>query len=217
MKLGKYVIGVCCAVVFGGVAMNAPAAAAALNGTWQLDAAASDDLDQAAEALADRLNAQARKSRDERFDRSRTRNTGNRYDRQVEAVESMIREDNRSLDWGGPPAVREMLGVETLKLYQSRKVVILYGGVRKRLLTINPAGRAYSVSGQELNHDELGRSLAFVDDGDLVVETELNSGGQLVERFSTDAAGERLVVSIQQRSLRKGPWLEFERVFQRIE
>ena len=166
---------------------TAPAVlAGAVNGTWQLDPAASENLDEAADALNTRLNEEER-SKPQEFERRSSASGGNRYQAQVDAVQRMIREDNRSRAWGGPPEVREMLSAETLKIYQERKVVILYDSARKRLLRINPAGRAFSYSGTETTDDELGRSLTYLDDDALVVETSVYDGSNLVERFEAVA------------------------------
>jgi hypothetical protein len=191
----------------------AVAHAGAVNGTWRLDAAASENLEDVADALNDRLNEKER-DKPQEFER-RSSSGGNRYQAQVDAVERMIKEDNRSRAWGGPPEVREMLNAQTLKIYQQKKVVILYDGQRKRLLRINPAGRAFSYSGTETTDDELGRSLTYLDDEALVVETQVYDGGNLVERFEVVDGGARLRMTARQRERSAGPWLELTREFTR--
>ena len=184
-----------------------------LNGTWQLDAKASDELDEVADKLNAELNERDRARRRDEKDR-KSYSGSNRYQRQMDAVNEMIREDNRSRQWGGPPEVRAMIEAERIKLYVANRVVVLYDDARRRLLTVNPTGRAFSVSGAEFTADEIGRSLTFFEDGDLVIETELAVGGKLVERFAFDAQTGGMRVTIRQRELRTGPWLELTRVFQ---
>lgn len=193
-----------------------PAFAGAVDGTWRLDAAASQNLEDAAEAFNEALNEKER-DRPQEFEHSSSKRGGGRFQAQADATARMIAEDNRSRRWGGPPEVREMLHAEVLRLYQQRKVVVLYDATRKRLLRINPAGRAFSVSGTETTEDDIGRSLSWLDGDALVVETDVYDGSQLVEHFAVDDSGERLIVSIRQRERRGGPWLEFERQFTRVE
>lgn len=189
-----------------------------LNGTWQLDAAASDTLEEAAAALNAYLKEEYRRNKEQKFAKDEQVSTrGNRFLAQQRATAMMIRENDFDIDWGGPPEVREMLGAATIKLYQASKAVILYDGTRRRLLAINPAGRAYSVKGTELTTDEIGRSLTFVEDGALVVETDIYNGDKIVERFESVAGSDVLTLTIRLQEGRRSPWLEFERVFNRVE
>ena len=107
-----------------------------LNGTWQLDAKASDELDEVADKLNAELNERDRARRRDEKDR-KNYSGSNRYQRQMDAVNEMIREDNRSRQWGGPPEVRAMIEAERIKLYVANRVVVLYDDARRRLLTVN--------------------------------------------------------------------------------
>lgn len=187
----------------------------ALNGTWTLDEAASDDVDEAGRAFNKELNELERERTKQKFDRDQRTRAGNKYDEQRLATEALIREDHRSRNWDIPEDVRTLVETPSLKLYQGRKVAILYGEAAKRLLTINPAGRAFSVSGTQITRDEFGRALTYVDGEAVVVETDLTSGDRLVERFETADGGSRLVYTVRFQLAARGPWLEFQRLFDR--
>jgi hypothetical protein len=188
----------------------------ALNGTWAVDEELSTTLEAAGAAFNDELNEARRRNKRQTFDRSNSnsRRTRGRFDQQVAATSEMIAEDMRSIKWGDTVMQQDMLNASTIKLYIARKVAVLYGGSLKRLLTINPAGRAYSVSGTEVTNDAVGRSLTYLEDGQLVIETSVHGGGRMVERFRYDAARERLVMKAELQERRDGPWLDFERVFE---
>ncbi|MEQ8231756.1 MAG: hypothetical protein RLW61_15675 [Gammaproteobacteria bacterium] len=193
------------------------AAEEALNGTWALDEQASTALEDAAKAFNDELNEQRRNSRRQTFDRDSGGRSRSRFDGQVRATSEMIAEDMRSLEWGEAPLQRDILTAATLKLYVARKVAVLYDGALKRLLTINPAGRAYSVSGTEVTNDEVGRSLTYLENGQLVIETSVHGGGRMVERYRVEDGGQRLMMKAELQERRDGPWLEFEREFARAD
>lgn len=189
-----------------------------LNGTWTVDEALSVTLESAAETRNKELKEEYRRNKKQKFAKDEPRNPGgDRFQAQQMATEGLIRESDLDIDWGGPPEVREMLAARTLKLYQGTKAVILYDGDRRRMLAINPAGKAYSVSGTELNQDEIGRSMAYVEDGALVVETEIYNGDKLLERFTCAEGSNELTVQIRLKEGRRRPWLEFERVFRRAD
>ncbi|MEQ8664041.1 MAG: hypothetical protein RLW62_24755 [Gammaproteobacteria bacterium] len=189
----------------------------ALNGTWTLDAAASATLEEAGAAYSEELNERRRRNQRQTFDRDAGRTPRNRFDGQVQATTEMIEEDMRSHVWGDTPAQHDILGAATLKLYVARKVAVLYDGTLKRLLTINPAGRAYSVSGTEVTNDTVGRSLTYLEDAQLVIETSVHGGGRMTERYRVEDDGRRLVMQAELQESRSGPRLEFERVFTRAD
>ena len=187
----------------------------ALNGTWVIDEELSTTLEAAGAAFNDELNEARRRNKRQTFDRSNSNSRARgRFDQQVAATSEMIAEDMRSINWGDTAMQQDMLNAPTIKLYVARKVALLYGGTLKRLLTINPAGRAYSLSGTEVTNDAVGRSLTYLEDGQLVIETSVHGGGRMVERFRYDAARERMVMKAELQERRDGPWLEFERVFE---
>jgi len=200
--------------VLGPVAVSANP----LNGTWTVDQALSATLESAADARNKELKEEYRRNKKQKFSKDEQRNRGgDRFQAQLMATEGMIRENDLDIDWGGPPEVREMLAARTIKLYQASKAVILYDGGRRRMLAINPAGKAYSVSGTEVNEDEIGRSLAYVDDGALVVETDIYNGDKVIERFASAEGSNELTVRIQLQEGRRSPLLEYERVFRRAD
>lgn len=197
------------------VTMTSSRASEALNGTWMLDEERSTTLEAAGAAFNDELNEARRRNKRQTFDRSNSNSrVRGRFDQQVAATSEMIAEDMRSIKWGDTAMQQDILNASTIKLYVARKVAVLYGSSLKRLLTINPAGRAYSVSGTEVTNDAVGRSLTYLEDGQLVIETSVHGGGRMVERFRYDAAQDRLVVKAELQERRDGPWLEFERVFE---
>jgi hypothetical protein len=189
-----------------------------LNGTWTVDEASSVTLESAAAARNKELKEEYRRNKKQKFSKDEQRNrSGDRFRAQLTATEGMIRENDLDIDWGGPPEVRKMLAARTIKLYQGSKAVILYDGDRRRLLAINPAGKAYSVSGMELNEDEIGRSLAFVEDGALVVETDIYNGDRVIERFECAEGSNEMTLQVRLQEGRRSPWLEYERVFRRAD
>lgn len=183
------------------------------SGTWHLDEARSEVLDDVARKFNDELNEQRRKRKKQTFDRERRPKSRNRFQNQADATEEMIREDSRSTDWGGPEHVRNLLEASRIKLYVSSKVVVLYDDKLKRLLVTNPAGRAFSLSGTELTVDDYGRTLTFFDDEALYIETEMHEGGKFIERYSVESQSAELVqhLTLQERS--GGPKMELTRYF----
>ncbi|MGR8920651.1 MAG: hypothetical protein ACU85V_13625 [Gammaproteobacteria bacterium] len=186
-----------------------------LNGSWDLDEAASEDFSDAARAKSDELNAARRERKDAGFARERQARSGqNRFQSQVDATERMIEEDSRSVEWASAPELRIILEAENIRLHADRKVVVLYDGEQRRLLTINPAGRAYSVSGTEITIDEVGRSLTYFEGDTLVIETAAYAGGDLVERY-TAAGADRLLQEVTRRESSDGPSVTVRREFRR--
>lgn len=197
-----------------------PACAAnAMNGTWALDAEASDDVDEAGHEFNRRMNEleRERQSRRQKFDRDRRPRSGNKYDAQRIAAEEFIEEDYRSRDWDIPKDVRELVEAPLIKFYVGGKVAIKYGDAARRLLTINPAGRAFSVSGTKVTTDAVGRTLTWLEDEAVMVETSLHSGDKLVERYEVIDGGERLLLTIRFQLASRGPFLEFQRFYDRAD
>ena len=60
---------------------------------------------------------------------------------------------------------------------------ITYDEALPRGLRVNPAGRVFSASGDELTHDSLGYTLMYWDGDVLALETDLPEGGKVFERF----------------------------------
>ena len=76
-----------------------------------------------------------------------------------------------------------MVSAKALKLYVSDRIVISYDGKLKRLIIPNPAGRVISASGKGIYEDAIGETLAYLDDGALMVETRTHAAERVVERF----------------------------------
>jgi hypothetical protein len=187
-----------------------------LNGNWVLDAESSDNFDDAGKRANEEAARIQREKKDQKFARDEQKPlSGSRFARQAMSTDMMIREDARSEVWDPPDLVRIMVDAEVVKLYSARKLAILYDAEVRRLLQLNEGGRYYSVSGRELTSDDIGRALAYADDGAIVVETDLIAGGKLIERFELDEATDRLMVTFKLQQRGTGPWVEFVRFFTR--
>ncbi len=195
---------------------GAAAATPVLNGTWQLDEEASDDVAEAGRAYAAALNEARRAAKGKQFDDNKP-TSNNRFQAQADAALEMIREDARSDDWYADPDVVAIADARSIKIYVSRRIAILYDGEHRRLLTINPSGRAFSVRGTEITDDDFGRSLSYIEDQAMVIETTLHVGGKLVERYELDGGEDRLRMTIGYRQRASSPELQLERFYRRAE
>jgi hypothetical protein len=201
------------AIAFVLIVGHASAQSSGLNGSWILDPSASDRLEDVADEMNKKLNAARRKKEGQEFDRGKSTKRANRFQKQADATEELIREDSRSVDWGGPDEMRRILEAQTIKLYRGPKVVIMYDGQQKRLLTINAAGRAYSVKGTEITSDAFGRSLTYLEHDAIVIETSVYGAGKLTERYFLDQSKTRLLQALRVQEHRGGPVLELTRAF----
>ena len=68
-----------------------------------------------------------------------------------------------------------------------------------------------------MTSDEIGRSLTYVEDGALVIETDVYNGDKLAERFALGADPDTLEVTIRLKDGNRRPWLEYQRVFRRAD
>ena len=184
-----------------------------IRGAWTLNVQQSDELQKQTKLLNDKLNAERREREYRKDPRQKKSSSRNRFQATADAVEAMIREDSRSLDWSISSEIQTILDCDSIKLYQSDKVVVMYGQELKRLLRINPAGRAFSVSGQEITEDGIGRSLTFVEKGELIIETRPFDGGKLIERYSLDSETGALLQKLEVLEREGGPKLEMSRYF----
>ena len=73
------------------------------------------------------------------------------------------------------------------------------------------------MSGRELTADSIGRSLAYLDDEAIMIETDMIAGGTVIERFELDEETDRLTVTVRLQQRARGPWLELVRFFERRE
>ncbi|MEM7541340.1 MAG: hypothetical protein AAF384_07095 [Pseudomonadota bacterium] len=176
-----------------------------VNGSWRVNETLSDDYDEVAKELSDKLHKEYRQKQQQKFINQENLDHAERTRRR-------IREERREFSWTIPEHIEQMLHAQTLRIHNARKVVLLYDSGRKRLLTVNPAGRAYSVRGTEISKDDVGTSLTYFDEEALIVETDVRYGGKMVERFERAEEGRlRVVVRVQEPA--GGPWLEYVRFF----
>ncbi len=186
-----------------------------LNGEWVIDESNSENFEDAGRAFNEAKNEHKRRKEAQEFNRNSTAGGGNKFQNSANATEEFIREDSRSKAWSVPDELEPMIEAARLKIYVSGKVIVLYGSERKRLLAINPSGRAYSVRGTEFTDDVIGRSLTYIDDAALVVETDLRSGSKLVERYAAGETADTLIETVRIQQDGRGPWLQFKRQFKR--
>ena len=188
------------------------------NGTWTLNATGSQTFEAAGEELNKALLRELRLERTHEMDgrpsKSSSKHSGkSSHDQSME----LLRHDERPVPWDAADELAQMLEAESIKLYYARKFAILYGVERKRLLTVNPAGRSFSVKGTTVTKDDIGTSLAYLEDGAIVIETDTRWHDKLVERFELNETADHLRVTIRMQQVILGPWLEYVRVFDRTD
>ena len=117
-----------------------------LSGHWQLLGKVSDDF----KTSSKKLNAQIMKDRrlaaseNQTFDRKKPKER-NKYQAQRRATERQINDNSVNKYWGGPDEQMQILQAKEVKIHIGRKIIVLYDSSLKRLLTINPQGRALSL------------------------------------------------------------------------
>lgn len=154
--------------------------AAPLVGTWILDEAASDSVEERFKHF--------RKSKRGGF---RDGGIGGRTDRAGSG-------HNRYAEDDAAPrgSVRDLVSATHLSITGSEHVSIVYDEHITRTLEPNPNGRVYSASGEELVVDRFGYTLSFWEGDVLVIETTTRRGLDVVERYRMDRAAKRLTVEI---------------------
>ena len=190
----------------------------AFNGTWTLNATDSQTFEVAGEELNKALLRELRLERtyemDGRPSKSSSKHVGkSSHDQSIE----LLRHDERPVPWEAADELAQMLEAESIKLYYARKFAILYGAERKRLLTVNLAGRSFSVKGTTVTKDDIGTSLAYLEDGAIVIETDTRWHDKLVERFELNETSDHLRVTIRMQQVILGSWLEYVRTFDRTD
>ncbi len=198
--------------------LNLPAVEA-LSGDWALDEELSDEFNAVSKALNKAIKKARRKaeSENQKFDTGSKPRERNRYDSQVRATEAQIKDSTAEKYWGGPEAQNLIFQTHTIKFYVGRKVVILYDNSQKRLLTINPSGRAYSYSGTEVTNDYVGRSLTYFDGDVLVIETTGTTGMEFIEKYRLEEDTGQLVQLLEIEDDRHDHTLTMTRYFDRKE
>ncbi len=180
MKALLSVVAVCvCAAGFTAAAA-AVEAAAPLAGTWILDTAASDSVEERFKHF--------RKAKRGGF---RDGGIGGRTDRSGSGRK-------RSGDDDATPrgSVRDLVSAARLSIAGREHISIVYDERITRQLEPNPNGRVYSASGDELVIDRFGYTLSFWEGDVLVIETTTRRGLDVVERYRVDRAAKRLTVEI---------------------
>jgi hypothetical protein len=200
------------------VSLNLPAVEA-LSGNWVLDDELSDEFNAVSKALNKAIKKARRKaeSENQKFDTGSKPRERNRYDSQVRATEAQIKDATIEKYWGGPAAQNLIFQTDAIKFYVGRKVAVLYGNDQKRLLKINPSGRAYSYSGTEVTDDYLGRSLTYFDGGVLVIETTGRTGMEFVEKYRVAEETGQLIQALEIEDDRHAHTLTMTRYFDRKE
>lgn len=91
---------------------------------------------------------------------------------------------------------------------------IVYDEVLPRGLQLNPKGRVFSASGDELTHDTIGYTLAYWDGDVLALETDLPEGGKVYERFRAYDNPRQLeyMIKLKMRVLKEP--VEFKRILE---
>jgi len=185
------------------------------SGTWVLNAPRSDEFQVKAEELTTEINERLRKRRAKRFeDYNRDRKQG-QFSSQQAATMRMMHEDARSLSWELDDDLTAMLEGKSIRIYQSNLCAVLYDKKLKRLVSINPKGRSVSRTRNPVANDSVGRSVAFFEDGGLVIDTDLNGGDRLIERFVLGEDGAQMTLDVEYRRRDLGRSLKFTRYFVR--
>jgi hypothetical protein len=190
-----------------------------ISGNWLLDEGSSDEFNTVSKALNKSIKKARRKaeSENQKFDNGPKPRSRNRYDSQVRATEAQIKDSSAVKYWGGPETQNLIFQTDVIKFYVGRKIVVLYGGSQKRILKINPSGRAYSYSGTEVTDDYVGRTLAYFEEEALVAETTGTTGIEFSEKYYVDEETGQLVQLLQIDDARDDHTLNMARYFNRKE
>lgn len=165
-----------------------------LEGTWELNQAASDSVKNKISGLASK--------RKKGFNKTRERDR-----RRAEELGARGREQQL-----GP--LLQILSAESLHIEGEEKIKLTFDGKFIRSLIPNRYGRVFSASGKELVQDEFGHTMSYWDSGSLVVETMIASGGVVVERYKLNEASTQLAVSISIKTLQSAS-IKLSKVYER--
>jgi len=188
-------ISVLCFLFFGEPALaKSMESVEVLSGHWQLLGKVSDNFKKSSK----KLNAQIMKDRrlkeseNQKFDRKKPKER-NKYQAQRAATERQINDNSVNKYWGGPDEQMQIMKAKEVKIHVGRKIIVLYDSSLKRLLTINPQGRAFSHSGTEVTRDVVGYSLTYAADKKLIIETTGITGVEFSEHYYLDPETQNLV------------------------
>ena len=186
-----------------------------LNGSWVLDAERSESYKSAADKVNQQILAYRKRQRAKQFGDSNRQRASNKYDNQRQAAEEMIREDRGDINWTLTDELSAVMEAKAIKIYQSRMCAVLYDKRVKRLFPINPDGNSYSVKGNEVAKDEVGKTIGWFEGKRLVIDTDVKGGDRLAEKFTVDDSGDELTVMtrLNRRDLNRS--VEYKRIYRR--
>ena len=207
----------CSALFLACGAMSRPARADddRLNGSWVLDGDRSESYGSASKKINEQILAYRKRQRAKQFGDSNRQRSANQYDNQRRATEDLMREDLGDINWSLTDDLSAVMEAKALKIYQSRMCAVLYDKRLKRLFPINPDGNSYSVKGNEVAHDEVGKTLGWFEGKRLVIDTDIKGGDRLVEKLTVDDTGNELTVLTQLTRRDLGRMVEYKRIYQR--
>lgn len=196
-------------LILATVAAPVWSAAPTIAGRWLLDGAASTDP---AKELKGIRAAKTRPalSPPASADKRPGHATEQRYWQEANAGEQW--RHSKELAHAGP--LQRILESENLEIIaRDDGYLFVYADGFERPVIPNPAGRVFTASGEELVKTEVGYTLAYWEDGTLVLETRIERGGEMFERISVDAdARLRVDITIDRRDWK---WVaRLERLFE---
>lgn len=203
-------------IVGGSAVLPAYADNQQFNGSWVLDPTASEDFAVALKKFNEMIKAQKHKHAKHFMNEQKTKGANQFYSHETETM-TAIEEDSRIMIWDVSDDLRTLLAAKTLKLYQANLCALLYDKKIKRLVSVNLDGKSYSLSGNQSSRDALGRSTGYFDQGALVIDTDVDGGDRLVERFTLDTDASHLTITVKLRRTDVGRTLEYKRVYARGE
>lgn len=191
------------AAVIGFAILCAPALPAAdtaipgVQGSWQLNDAASDSFKEKFKAIAKRPRGGFRQGA---LDNSDSRS----WKRDLADQRARFERAQR------------VASAARLDIIGHTEITLTYDGEITRHLVASPNGRVYSASGQELVEDALGFTLTFWSNGVLVIETMTDREIKITETYRLDVDAGQLIVSISIKA-RGEDSLDLRRVYDRAE
>lgn len=186
-----------------------------LNGSWTLDAERSETYKSAAEKVNSQILEYRKRQRAKQFGDSNRQRSSNKYDNQRRAAEDLMREDRGEINWALTDELSAVMEASALKIYQARMCAILYDKRLKRLFPINPDGNSYSVKGNQVAKDEVGKTLGWFEGKRLVIETDVRGGDRLAEKLEVNEAGDELNVETRLTRRDLGRTIQYKRIYRR--
>ena len=207
----------CTLIICGGIFVVAPNAASATDttilGRWQINSEASTNaVDELKGIRVDKRKRHGKRRPPKSKTTQTTQNTQDRYWQTANAGE--VWQHSREITHTGP--LQRVLESENLEILQdASEFIIVYADGYERRARPNAAGRVFTAKGDELVVDEIGHTLTYWQDDQLILETRLKNGGQMLEQLTTSADGQELTLSIT-IDRRDWKWIaRFERSYAR--